>query len=797
MKNVIILFLLFPVFSQGQIMLNGMVKDKVTPVAYANIILYNLQDEFITGTTTNEGGGFELEVEKGKYKVEVSHINYATTMLEIAIEEEVTLETIILAENSTQLNEVVVSASKPTIRREIDKTVVNIENSLMAQSGNIFETLQSAPGLVIRNDAIAMLGRSNVRVSVDGRMIDLSGEELSNYLKGISASNVKAIEVITNPSAKYEAEGNSGIVNIVTKQIKKDAWSNNFSIRHSQAKYGWQAFNNNFSFQKNKLSLLLTTSVNTGSQHFLQIVEPNYTNNPQRIDSNQKRQMNSIAPRVLLDYKINKSTTIGLQYLGSFSQVRQLDDLKITLFNNDFEANQFLIADDTQYDEDRFHSSYNFYFDKKLDTLGKRVTFNFDVLDYRGNTRTNILSDLHDAESNFLQKEFYNNGDAAQKVANYSGKVDVEHPLAWGKLSYGAKTSFSNTDYRLDNFNTITGVPVFNPLQSNEFNFKENIQSVYINGFKKVNDKIELQMGLRSEYTQTKGISKETDLDAPVFDKDYLKVFPTFYMMYRKNEQHVFSFNYGRRINRPAYSQLNPARSFLSSQSSQQGNPFLLPSFSDNLELTHTFNSNLSTTVSFRHTSDAYSFMFDLNDETQEQNITYKNLFQENHLSIMTSYNLDVVPWWHARALLYYGKGDAKKLNAADNIALMNSAELYTSLNNRLTLNKSKTMIGEINFWYSSPFSANIYSFGKSYSLDIALSFKSLIKGMNLTVGAYDVFNSSSRTITSNINNVEHHFIAYPSSRYMRVALSYSFGNEKISTRERNFGNEEVRRRSN
>ena len=797
MKNVIMLFLLLPVFCQGQIKLSGLVKDNATSVDFTNIILSNLQDEFITGTVTNEDGSFELEIEKGNYKLEVSHINYKTSVVEIMIEEDVILETIVLVENSTKLNEVVVSAAKPTIRREIDKTVVNIEKSPLAQSGNIFEALQSAPGLVVRNDAIAMLGRSNVRVSVDGRMIELSGEDLNNYLKSLSASNVKEIEVITNPSAKYEAEGNSGIINIVTKNIKKNSWSNNFSIRHSQAKYGWQTFNNNFSYQKNKWSVLFTTSVNTGSMHFLQIVEPNYTNNPQRIDSNQKRQQTSISPRVLLDYKLNKTTTIGLQYLGSFSKVRQLDDLKITLFNNDFEINNFLLADGTKYDEDRFHSSYNFYFDKKLDTLGKSVTLNLDVLDYRGDTRTDILSNLHDSELNFINKEFANNGNANQKVANYSAKIDVEHPLSWVKISYGAKSSFSNTDYRLDNFNTITGVPVFNPLQSNEFNFKENIQAIYINGFKKVTNQLEMQMGLRSEYTQTKGVSKETDLSSPVFDNDYLKVFPTFYMMYRKSEENVFSFNYGRRINRPAYSQLNPARSFLSSQSSQQGNPFLLPSFSDNIELTHTFKSNLSTTVSFRHTSDAYSFLFDLNDETQEQKITYKNLFRENHLSIMTSYQLDVVPWWHARALLYYGKGEAKKLNPEDKIALMNSAELYASLNNRLTMNKSKTIIGEINFWYSSPFSANIYSFGKSYSLDFALSFKSLIKGMNLTIGAYDVFNSAPRTITSTINNVGHNFIAYPSSRYFRVSLAYNFGNNKILTRERNFGNEDVRRRSN
>ncbi|MEL6926928.1 MAG: outer membrane beta-barrel protein, partial [Bacteroidota bacterium] len=236
-------------------------------------------------------------------------------------------------------------------------------------------------------------------------------------------------------------------------------------------------------------------------------------------------------------------------------------------------------------------------------------------------------------------------------------------------------------------------------------------------------------------------------------------------------------------------------RSFLNGQSSQQGNPFLLPSFSDNIEISHTFQRNLTTTLTLRRTTDAYAFLFDLDDATQQQNITYRNIFDESNISFMTSYQFSFAKWWTGQALLFYSYSHAKKINPDDNIVLMNQAGLYGSMNNRLTLNK--IIRGEVNCWYITPYGANLYSFERSYALDVAISFQNLIKGMTLTIGAYDIFDSSPRTASSVINGVRHDFIARPSNRYLRVALSYNFGNNKINTRQRRFGNEDVQNRSN
>ncbi len=795
MKNAILLFLLLPIFTNGQVTLNGAVTNTESPIAYANIVLTNEAGDFVKGVITNDLGLFNLKLEKGNYTLTASHINHQTIELPLEIVDSLTLETIVLKEAASELGEVMVSASRSIVRKEIDKTVVNIEHSIVGQSGSAFEALQSAPGLVLNNDQIAMIGKSNIRVAVDGRLVPLSGNDLSEFLKSMTASDIKEIEVISNPSAKYEAEGNSGIVNIITKRIKKNTWSNATSATHNQARYGWQTFNNSFNYQKNKYSLLFTTTYQSGAINFKQKVSPNYSTNPQHIDSDQKRNINTLSPRLLLDYRMDDHTTIGLQYLGSFAKPRQLDDLKTTVFNSEREIQYFLLADNTVFDQDRNNSSYNFYFDKKLDTLDRRITFNIDLLDYKGSTATEVVSNQIDTNQKFIATEFSNQGKASNELLNFSAKFDVEHPTTWAKISYGLNTSFSKTDYQLNNFNTISGEPVFNPLQSNIFHFNENIQAAYANIYKKINDKLDFQIGLRSEYTSTTGESEETDIEEAVFKNNYLKFFPTFYLRYTKNERHTFSINYGRRLNRPGYSQLNPARSFFSRQSSQQGNPYLLPSFSDNIELTHSFIPDLSTTLTLRRTTNAYSFLFGLNDETQEQTISYKNLFNENSISIMTSYQFNLTPWWNAQALIFAGYSKSQALSTEDNVALMNGGRAYASVNNRLTLNKSKTITGEINFWYDSPYSASLYHFGQASALDLAIRFKAIAKGMNLTIGVYDVFNSSPRNISSTVNNVSHNFYADTSNRHFRVALSYKFGNEKIKTRARAFGNEEVRGR--
>ncbi|MEM9261230.1 MAG: TonB-dependent receptor, partial [Bacteroidota bacterium] len=224
MRPTLLFFLLLPYYCLSQFTLNGVVESPDGPTAYANVILTNQQGDFVQGTISDTTGAFLLTVAAGTYQLSVTHLNYAAVNQVVILSENTVLPTIHLGSQAAELRGVEVVATRPTIRRELDKTVVNIENSLLARTGNVLETVNVVPGLVLRNGQINMLGRSAVRIAIDGRLLELSGDALSGFLESLSASEIKEIEVISNPSARYAAAGNSGIVNFITKRLRRNAW---------------------------------------------------------------------------------------------------------------------------------------------------------------------------------------------------------------------------------------------------------------------------------------------------------------------------------------------------------------------------------------------------------------------------------------------------------------------------------------------------------------------------------------------------------------------------------------------
>ncbi|MEM9525643.1 MAG: TonB-dependent receptor [Bacteroidota bacterium] len=797
MRPVLLISLFLPYYCLAQFNLSGVVESPDGPTAYANVILSNPDGQFLQGTISDTTGGFAFTVATGTYQLTVTHLNYAKSIQVVTLSKDTILSAIFLGHQAAELSSVEVVATRPTIRRELDKTVVNIENSLLAQTGNVLESINVVPGLVLRNGQINMLGRSAVRIAIDGRLLELTGDALSGFLESLSASDIKEIEVISNPSARYAAAGNSGIVNFITRRLRQNAWSNQLAATYNQALYGWGTLNNNFNYRKNKVSLLVNGTYRGGNQYFLQIVGPKYSERPQRIESRQNRQLNSFSSRVQFDYRPATNTTLGLQYLGAFFHPRQTDDLHTTISDADNRPISFLQANDVRFDQDGANASYNVYVDQKLDTLGRRITLNLDLLDYRLNSENEVFSEIFDPNFNRIGTDFANLGVAANDIDNLSARLDVVHPFPTFHFEYGGQASSSKTDYALDNFALQTGSPISDGQRSGTFQFQEKIQAIYFNGRKSLGEYWQLQFGLRAEFTQTEGIATEAGEPLPVYRTNYGKLFPTLYLRYAKDDNQIFSLNFGRRINRPSYHQLNPARTFLSGQSSQRGNPFLLPSYAYNFELNHTFRSKLSTTLTFRRLQNAFSFLFDLDDATQQQTITYKNLFSENGASLMSSYNFEVTPWWHGRGLLFYNYSFSQKLDPAETIQLNNGSEWYASLNQQFHLNTDRTISAEVNFWYNSAYNTNIYRLGEAHQLDLTLQFRSLLPGMTLSIGGYDLFNASPRTASSTINGVEHDFVAFPSNRFFRLSLAYHFGNEEVNPRQRRFGNEEIRGRSN
>ncbi|MDN3673268.1 TonB-dependent receptor [Flavobacterium branchiarum] len=794
MKKIIIIFIiLLPFCSFSQIKINGIIKDDIGMITNANIVIAKNNKEIVKELTTNNAGYFECIIPKGTYVFTINHVDYEPHIAEHIIKENVVLNTITLERKVNVLGEVVIKSSTNLIKRKLDKTIFSVQKSPIASIGNGFDALKRTPGLILKNDEIAMLGKSGVKIMVEGKMVQLTGEDLKNFLKTISATDIKEIEIISNPSSKYEAEGNSGIVNIIFKRSKKNSWSNTIATTHTQAKFGKQSINNNFSYRKDKINLSLITGLDYGNTHRDQRVEIDFKEDPLKLKTIQKVNDNNFSTRFLFDYDLNENNKIGVQYAAVFSKSNINDNIKTSIFNNSNEINHYLFAKGDLNGNKKNHS-FNLFYETKLDTTGKKITFNLDFLNFANDLESYLLSKKYNSNSEFLNIDFSNNSNINQNINNYNAKIDVEHPSEFANFQYGTKISFINTKNNNIYFDLITGAPVYDPTLSDNFNYQENIQAIYGTATKKISPKVEIQFGLRTEYTQTIGESKKLD---QIDKNDYLKLFPTLFLSYKKNDENIYIFNYGRRIQRPDYSALNPLRYFVNSNISSQGNPNLKPAYIDNFELTHTYKDNLSTKLSFTKKTNAFGVVFNLNPETQEQLIGPENFFTNYSFALTENYQLPLFSWWKTDNTLFLNYSISDKTNNDIKATVKNGLEFYGSINNLFTLDKEGKILGEINFWYNSAYNDNIYKYLQASSVDIAFTYKSIYKDLNLSAGVFDIFNSSPRKMISEVNGIQQNYIAYSSNRYFKISLNYMLGNNKVKAPKRNFGNEEERNRSN
>ncbi len=795
---IVLSFVLFSNALFSQVKLAGTISDSNGPVFLSNVVLYDTDGKFVSGTTTDDTGAFVLNAPAGKYKLSISYIGYEDWEKELELEKDLKLDNINLVADEKFLDEVVVATKRQIITRKTDRLVFNVEDNVLATGGDAIDVLKVSPGVAVSNNQINLLGKSNMRVMIDGRMIELGGDELVSFLMSIPANDIKEVEIITNPPAKYEVEGNSGLINIIYKKAQNDSWSNAIGLTYFQAKYGRFALRNNFSYKKNKVNLLVSLNSMLGDLYVKRESEIFYPQGFWDINRNERWDTENLSGRFMLDYDLNNMSTIGFQYLGNFSSPDPFQTTDATADIFDIENKLSLVQNSYGASVvDKSNHSFNGFFKTMFDTLGNSMEVNVDYFVYNADDVRDVTANAFDKEDVFVDKIFSNNNTSNQKIDNYSMKIDFTNPLPKMNLSYGAKASFNKSRYLTNNYNTIGETPILNENFSDDFEYDENVQAVYVNASKPLSKKLNAQVGLRMEYTQTKGVSNKTN---ETNTNNYLRPFPTLYLAYNHSEKSNFSFSYGRRINRPFYYQLNPARTYITNYNYLSGNPQLQPSYIDNFELSFVRNQALVTTLFWSRETDGFEELWTVDESVNEQYSIFQNFFTHDNIGLSQFYTASPFPWWGSQNGVYiiYNHSSFDFDEEVDISAVVqNGFRYYFSTNNSFTLNKSNTIRGEVNFWYSSAYKKNFQEFGESYNLDVALNFSLIKNTLQLAVGAYDIFNSSPTKNTFYTNGVKQTQIAYWSPRHFRATLSYNFGSNTVNVRERGFSNDEEKRRAN
>lgn len=640
---------------------NGQVTDNAGKgLPSVNLSLLHANDSSLAKAgITNPAGKFELAVSKsGSYLLSYSLVGFEkmySGVFTVNAGESFALQTAVLTPAVAKLGVVTVTSKKPMIEVRADKTIFNVEASINATGSNAMELLQKSPGVQVdNNDNISMKGKTGVRVYVDGKMMQLDTKDLAAYLKSINSSDIEAIEMISNPSAKYDASGNAGIVNIRLKKNKKFGTNGSMNLGLVQGITPKGNGSVNLNYRDKKINLFSNAGVYFGNNqsplNLYRIQKDSlYDQKSTNISVNKNFNIKAGA-----DYFVNSKSTIGIMATTNFSDHEFRSSSTTQIYYKP--TNQFVksLQAFNNIPGHRTNANFNLNY-RYADTSGLEINFDGDYGLFRGTGRS-YQPNRYYGDNNNLLYSIINRNSTPTDIDIYTAKVDVEHKLGKGKAGYGAKTSFVTTQNTFDFFNdNSSGVPVKILNRSNSFKYKENVNAAYVNYLQQLSSKWSIQTGLRMEQTNSEGLLTRADgvvqADQKV-KRSYVDLFPSAAVTWTINPKNSLNLTYSRRIDRPTYQDLNPFENKLDELTYEKGNAFLRPQYTNNIELTHTLMGMINTTVGYSHVKDYASQITDTSD-----NATYvqqQNLATQQIISFNIGSPLPIRKWWNGYANIYY-----------------------------------------------------------------------------------------------------------------------------------------------
>lgn len=769
----------------AQINIDGKIQDSNNkPLQLIDIEILTKDSVFVQGGLTNDEGYFNVSIQnKGEYILLIEQFGSIVYSENLDVNNNLNLGSIAINSQEVDLKEVVVNSKKPLIEQKIDRMVFNVSNSISASNGDGLSAIKATPGIVVTNEGIKVIGKSSVGVLINDRYQRMSGDDLLNYLRSIPASNIKSIEVITNPPAKYDAEGDSGLINIVLKEAIDNQWNNTIRSSYIQGKYASYSVGNIFTYSKDKIAFQATIDTKQGYLGYKDDSNIEYSDVIWKDELLTKKQEKSYNLDLQANYKLSKSLKIGGQYKFGYSNPESPDKTNSIIRDYDQLIVSTIRTNGREYKNNRFHSM-NLFLDTKLDTLGRTMSVNLDYYTNDNDKNRPFSTNQFVGDSQELFSSLNALTNSNQKINIYTATVDFEHPISWGDLSYGAKFSYVNNKSISDYYDVDKAL--LDPSKSDSFDYKENVNALYASFRKSWSDKWTSQIGLRVEYTNTKGLSGSMN---NINKKDYTKLFPTFYTMYKPNKKNSLILSYSKRISRPAYWELNPFRWYIDSYSYSEGNPFLQPSFTNNVDFKYNFNNKLITSISYSHKNDGSAQIQLLDDLTKNRIYTRDNFYNQQTLTLSETYILS------NKYITSYNTVTGLYSNSEYNYYLPTVYEIQNGwsliFNSNNSFKISKSFNAELNLSYQSAMKYLMYYIKPQFNVDAGFSYNLLNDNLQITANVYDIFRKSASDIYLQTVGIKSKLRTYQDNQHFRIGLKYNFGNKKIKNISTNKGNKE------
>jgi len=798
MKKTILIFIFIVLAivcnAQNLQLLGKVVDDNDNPVEFAEILLLQ-NNTVLQSQLTDETGQFLLRLLQGKFSMIIRQLGDTLYMENIDITQTVDLGIVKVQLKSNMLQEITVTAQKKIIERRTDKMVFNVASMPGTKSSDVMELFRVVPGVVVSNNAIAIVGKGSVSVMINGRSIKFSGDELANFLRTLRADDVQKIEVVTTPPAKYDAEGNLGLINIVMKKTTIDTWNAAVFGNYRQAEYAHGSLGGSFNYQRKALSFYANASYGNGKSYMDDEGVIFYPTLKWENKGDYTNRSNSFNSRIGFDVDIYNNWTVGAQYIGSLGSSNNHNNNHTALFNITDNSDAGLIATKTSGASTSGMHSGNIHSTVQLDSLGRKINVDFDILSYNANSDAIYKSNTDGSTDIQIPNGFASAGNILdRKITNYAAQIDVEHPIKIINLNYGVKLSFTRTNNNIQVNELSTGVPVNDPDQTNKFLYDEKIQAFYVSGNTQLG-KWGIQVGLRAENTQFTGNSVTMDT---VFNKSYFEIFPTAFFTFNPNEANIFYTEYSRRINRPGFSHLNPFRSYSSPYYYFAGNPELRPMFTDNLSIGYVYNYQFQLAFDYSRDKDNFGggvVILDKDGYTQKG--TRLNYLDGYSVGGRIVYVFNKLSWWMSQNTLsaYYQHSESKIYPLTPKSS--DGYEVYFYTNNIFYFNKKQTVSAGFDLSIAPAKTSNLNYHYAQKNLNAFVKMLFFDNQLSVTLTANNLLREYSFNWRGESNGILQYSRAYYEPRFFRLSVSYSFGSKKINVVQRKVSNEEEKGRLN
>ena len=708
---------------------------------------------------------------------------------------EPTTDTIALPQKTRQLKEVKISRNRPVVQRTLEKTIVNVENSSLAVGNTALDILNRLPGVSIAGDGTVQLnGKSGVTIMLDGKLTYLSASQLTTLLKSTNSSQISTVELMLHPSAKYDAAGSAGIINIILKKNK--AYGTNGTVTAEAATGKYVKSNSGFSLNKRNEHFNFFGSYNyADNKRYSQLDLDRIVNVPGS-NSHIRQQSKSVNHnynhnyKAGLDYDINQNNTIGFVLNGYTNNQSEAIADHSMISNNLLADQSVIVAENTA--KNYYHNlSSNLNYRSVIDTLGQQLNVDLNLLTYHNSEQDLYENNFFDDHNTMIGLPVVFRNSSPVKINIKALKIDYTYPVSKSlKMDFGIKSSTVNTDNDFLFENRLNEIWTKDVSSSNQFLYKETINAAYTT-INKSWTAFTLQLGLRAEHTSTEGNSLTI---ADITGRKYLDLFPAIFLNHKINENQSAGISITRRIDRPTYGSLNPFLYFLDLYTYKTGNPYLTPQYTNSFSISYQLFQKYNLNISYDDTKDVIADVVMPDTFRKALFISPQNLSHQRTVNLNLSIPVIIASFWSMEndLSIYHSAYHSANILGA---AYQSSKTAFNGKSSQSFKIDEHTRFEVAGNYQSTQLLGTSYLKSFFY-VDMGLSHKLYCDQLSMKLSIKDVFNRQHQTIVSNLPGLTYRMYNKPETRIIALGLNYAFGGKEIKpARRRSAGIDEEKER--